>query len=114
MRDRGNGIEQVNFALQMNLDDFPVLACARGSMGHQARPRSYRPSQTGCQRAPLLCIFRKSFPTKELATTTPVIRVALYNIRASVELRTKFLAGAVSKPLIWIVGGIFVPKLEFI
>jgi hypothetical protein len=33
MRDRGNGIEQVDFALQMNLYDFPVLGCARKVVG---------------------------------------------------------------------------------
>src|SRR5260370_13673133 len=33
MRDWGNGIEQINFALQMNLDDFPVLGCARKVVG---------------------------------------------------------------------------------
>ena len=33
MRDWGNGIEQVDFALQMNLDDFPVLGCAGKVVG---------------------------------------------------------------------------------
>src|SRR5271157_2986938 len=33
MRDWGNGVEQINFALQMNLYDFPVLSCARKVVG---------------------------------------------------------------------------------
>jgi hypothetical protein len=33
MRDWGIGIEQVNFALQMNLDDFPVLGGSRKVVG---------------------------------------------------------------------------------
>jgi hypothetical protein len=33
MSDWGIGIEQINFALQMNLDDFPVLGCARKVVG---------------------------------------------------------------------------------
>ena len=33
VRDRGNGTEQINFTLQMNLYDFPVLGCARKVVG---------------------------------------------------------------------------------
>jgi hypothetical protein len=33
MGDWGNGIEQINFALQMDLDNFPVLGCTRKMVG---------------------------------------------------------------------------------
>ena len=33
MRDWGIGIEQINFDLQVNLNDFPVLGCTRKVVG---------------------------------------------------------------------------------